>query len=145
MFPYMGWILFSYGLAAAMVHLVHGQYLRMQPGTHKRMHYVLVTHNHEQQMEWYLRALSWYGQWRGNVVKVTVLDEESEDNTLAIAERLGHQNGMELKLTRLAAVNEEDMKRYMLSAEEQQDEAEHRFYIDLRSPGEANKIPYVQV
>ena len=59
-----------------------------------------------------------YGQWRGNVVKVTVLDEESEDDTLAIAERLGHQNGMELKLTRLAAVSEEDMKRYMLSAEE---------------------------
>ncbi|HEY4391643.1 MAG TPA: hypothetical protein VGN02_09905 [Paenibacillus sp.] len=145
MFPYMGWILISYGLAAAMVHLVHGQYLRMQPRSSKRMHYVLVTHNHEQQMEWYLRALSWYGRWRGHAVKVTVLDEASEDNTIAIAERLGHQSGMELKLARLAAVSEEDMKRYMLPTEEQQNEVEHQLYIDLRSPGEANKIPYVHV
>lgn len=145
MFPYMGWILFSYGLAAAMVHLVHGQYRRMQPKARKRMHYVLVTHNHEQQMEWYLRALDWYGRWRGDSVKVTVLDEASDDNTIAIVERLKHQEGMELNLARLNAVGEEEKQHYMLATEASIDEKETRLYIDLRSPEEANKIPYVHV
>ncbi|MEG6590025.1 hypothetical protein [Paenibacillus barengoltzii] len=139
MVSYIGWILFSYGLAAALVHVLHGI---VQQGKRKnrRVHYILVTSNHENQMEWYLRALSWYARLRGLELRVTVLDESSQDDTLAILRKIQKQGGMELTVIDLAVVQQEDVEAYAATVAE-----DAPICIDLRVPREADKIPYVHV
>ncbi|RRJ62309.1 hypothetical protein EHV15_04605 [Paenibacillus oralis] len=139
MVPYMGWVLLSYGLAAALVHFLHGIYLRRK-STIRTIHYILVTSNHENQMEWYLRALSWYARLRGLPLRVTVLDEASEDDTLAIMRKLQTQGDMELTIIGLAAVRKEDVEAQVAKMA-----GDAPVCIDLRIPQEANKIPYVHV
>lgn len=141
MVSYMGWILLGYGLAAVLVHFLHGRLLRRKPEEGRRLHYILVTHNHESQMEWYLRALSWYARLRGESVKVTVLDESSQDDTLAIIQRLRDQSGLELSLSGLVKVDEDEIGLQTGHATED----EIKVHVDLRIPQEAAKIPYVHV
>ncbi|RCX19089.1 hypothetical protein DFP94_105105 [Fontibacillus phaseoli] len=140
MVSYMGWILLGYGLAAVLVHFLHGVLLRTKPKDGKKLHYILVTHNHENQMEWYLRALSWYARLRGESVRVTVLDEASQDDTLAIIQRLRDEAGIELTAVCLMTVGAEEIGRQAAGTEE-----EIKVHVDLRVPQEAAKIPYVHV
>ena len=139
MVPYVGWILLSYGMAAALVHVLHGL---VQQGKRKdrAIHYILVTSNHENQMEWYLRALSWYARLRGLPLRVTVLDESSQDDTLAIMRKLESLGEMELTVIGLAVVRQEDVEAHAALLTE-----EMPVCIDLRIPREADKIPYVHV
>lgn len=140
MVPYMGWVLLGYGLAAALVHVFHGLHLRKGPRENPVLHYILVTSNHGQQMEWYLRALSWYARLRGMPLKVTVLDAGSEDDTVAIAWRFHAQGEMELTVIGLPVVQSEDMEDRATDAVDGSP-----IFIDLRIPQEAGKIPYVHV
>lgn len=139
MVSYIGWILFSYGLAAALVHVLHGM-VRQGKRKDRAIHYILVTSNHENQMEWYLRALSWYARLRGLSLQVTVLDESSQDDTLAILRKLEKQGGIELTVIGLAVVQQEDVEAYAATVAE-----DAPICIDLRVPREADKIPYVHV
>ncbi|MEK4513092.1 hypothetical protein [Paenibacillus sp. FSL K6-2524] len=141
MIPYMGWILLGYGLAAVLVHVFHSRYLRSKRKGNKQIHYILVTHNHENQMEWYLRALSWYARLRGESLRVTVLDEGSQDDTLAIMQRMQNMSGMDLTVIGITEVQDEVEMRAVTSP----DGGENSMYIDLRVPQEAAKIPYVHV
>ncbi|MDN4066427.1 hypothetical protein NYE70_15250 [Paenibacillus sp. FSL R5-0407] len=141
MVSYMGWIVLSYGLAAVLVHFLHGVLLREKPKDGKRLHYILVTHNHGNQMEWYLRALSWYARLRGESVKVTVLDEASQDDTVAIIQRLRDQAGIELTTIGLMTADADEISRQATAWTEE----EIQVYVDLRVPQEAAKIPYVHV
>ncbi|MUG88015.1 hypothetical protein GNP92_16850 [Paenibacillus timonensis] len=139
MVPYVGWILLSYGMAAALVHVLHSLYLQGKRKD-RAIHYILVTSNHENQMEWYLRALSWYARLRGLPLRVTVLDESSQDDTLAIMRKLESQGEMELTVIGLAVVRQEDVEAHASLLNE-----ETPVCIDLRIPREADKIPYVHV
>ncbi|MNW39652.1 hypothetical protein D3C74_167440 [compost metagenome] len=142
MIPYLGWILFAYGMAAATVHMIYRLDLRKRSNHSVRVNYVLVTHNHENQMEWYVRALSWYGRLRGLSLNVTVLDVASEDDTLAILQRLHNQEGLELKIVGISEVHEEDIGQHMIHI---MDGNNTPVYVDLRVPQEASKLPYVHV
>ncbi|WP_068620608.1 hypothetical protein [Paenibacillus tuaregi] len=135
------WILLCYGLAAMLVHLMHRLYIRRQADKPRREHYILVTRNHGQQMEWYLRALSWYSRIRGKDCRITVFDEDSEDDTLAITHRIHKSGELELSVIKLSgAVQEDELWRQAGKAE-----GETALIIDLRLPMEAAKIPYVHV
>lgn len=50
-------------------------------------HYVLVAGNHEDRIEWYMRALQSYSRRSGTDVRVTVVLEESGDGTGTIVEK----------------------------------------------------------
>ncbi|MDU4698497.1 MULTISPECIES: hypothetical protein [Paenibacillus] len=139
MVPYVGWILLSYGMAAALVHVLHSLY-RQGKRKDRAIHYILVTSNHENQMEWYLRALSWYARLRGLPLRVTVLDESSQDDTLAIMRKLETQGEMELTVIGLAVVRQEDVEAHAALLA-----SDAPVCIDLRVPREADKIPYVHV
>lgn len=139
MVPYVGWILLSYGMAAALVHILHSLYLQGKRKD-RAIHYILVTSNHENQMEWYLRALSWYARLRGLPLRVTVLDESSQDDTLAIMRKLETQGEMELTVIGLAVVRQEDVEAHAALLA-----SDAPVCIDLRVPQEADKIPYVHV
>ncbi|MEF2968069.1 hypothetical protein V3851_19755 [Paenibacillus sp. M1] len=140
MVSYVGWILLCYGSAAVLVHFMYGFLPRKRPENGKKLHYILVTHNHGNQMEWYLRALSWYARLHGESIKVTVLDEASRDDTLAIIERLRDQAGIELTTIGLKTVGEDEVTRHSAALAEE----EVKVHVDLRVPQEAAKIPYVQ-
>lgn len=74
-----------YGLAVALIHL--GK-LRLSRRRREPVYYLLVTRNNALHIEWYLRTLFFFSRLKARAVHVTVMDERSEDETLAIAERL---------------------------------------------------------
>ncbi|AZK45904.1 hypothetical protein [Paenibacillus lentus] len=141
MVPYMVWVLLSYGVAGLIVHLLHNRQLRDKPNLCKQVHYILVAHNHEKQMEWYLRALLWYSCLRAQSLRVTILDEGSQDDTLAIIERMKYANGMDLTVIGTADIEDQHESIWYSNPED----GEQSKFIDLRIPQEAAKIPYVQV
>lgn len=141
MIPYLGWIVLAYGMTAVIVHLMHRLRLRKNSRDAARVNYVLVTHNHEKQMEWYVRALSWYGRLRGLSIHVTVLDIASDDDTLQILYRLHNQDGLELKIIGISEFSEQDIGTQSITMEGDSVPV----YIDLRVPEEASKLPYVHV
>lgn len=141
MVPYMAWILFSYGVAGVLVHLFHSRHLKYKPNSRKQVHYILVAHNHENQMEWYLRALMWYSCLRAQSLRITILDEGSQDDTLAIIERMKDANGMNLTVIGMAEMRNE----HEIIGHSNPDDGEQAKFIDLRIPQEAAKIPYVHV
>ncbi|WP_055106068.1 glycosyltransferase family A protein [Paenibacillus ihumii] len=142
MFPYMAWIwiLFSYGIAGTLVHLFYSRHLKNPSIPRKQVHYILVAYNHENQIEWYLRALMWYSCLSAQSLRITILDEGSQDDTLAIIERMKYANRLNLTVIgRTGIQDEHDMIRRSVP-----DEGEQLKFIDLRVPHEAAKIPYVQ-
>lgn len=141
MVAHLLWILVIYGLAAGFIHFLHA--LRHRKGSRARrslMHYILITSNHERQVEWYLRALSLYALFSGTRVRVTVLDDRSEDDTMNIVQRLKNLSGIELYAgdwNTLECMNKK-MHSKVLSIDER------IIRLDLRISSEAARIPYVQ-
>ncbi|NQX47186.1 hypothetical protein HQN87_17785 [Paenibacillus tritici] len=87
------WIMCIYASAAALVQLLHHrEETRAAARTGKRLHYILITRNHEAVVEWYLRVLAVHALWIGRPLYVTVLDDGSEDGTLAIASRMAYHS-----------------------------------------------------
>ncbi|ALS24489.1 hypothetical protein [Paenibacillus naphthalenovorans] len=80
------WIMGCYAGGILLVHLLHWHWKRR--GTEPVAHYVLRTYNNQLQMEWYLRSLHFFSWIKGRTIAVTIVDEGSTDDTLAIAERL---------------------------------------------------------
>lgn len=120
-------ILLVYMAAIAAVHAYHAWQKRRE---RRPIHYILVTFNHERQIEWYVRALGIYAWVTGKRIRLSVLDLHSDDATLGIVRRLEGIAGMELSVTAddsvLSRAGESDVK-----------------IIDLRNPHEARQIPYV--
>ncbi|MEK3733186.1 MULTISPECIES: hypothetical protein [Paenibacillus] len=139
MVAHLLWILAVYGAAVALVHIIHRRSRDgYDQGRTRTKHYVLITSNHEHRVEWYLRALSLYALLSGSRVKVTVLDKQSDDDTMKIVSRLKGLTGIELEYHSLGA---EDPN---LVATDRNPLHDLLFYVDLRLPREAARIPYVQ-
>lgn len=74
-----------YALAAWMVHIIY----RLSKNKDKASkHYVLVAGNEAHKMEWYLRSFMLFAKRTGAVIRLTVVNRGSTDDTLAIAGRL---------------------------------------------------------
>jgi hypothetical protein len=83
------WIMSIYASAAALVHILHHREETREaarPG--KRLHYILITCNHEAVVEWYIRMLAVHAFWIGRPLYVTLMDDGSKDGTLAVASRI---------------------------------------------------------
>ncbi|MBB6638182.1 hypothetical protein [Cohnella thailandensis] len=50
-------------------------------------HYVLVAGNHEKQIEWYMRSLMSFSRRTGMGLHITVVLEDSKDDTAAIVQK----------------------------------------------------------
>lgn len=171
MIPFMGYILLCYGVAAIAVHAMYRWHVHRHPKSVKRVHYVLITQNHENQMEWVLRALHWYSKMKGIALRVTLLDNDSIDDTLAIAKKM-QAHGMEITMIQVkdtqvegfcsrpsrqkGSVDETDRgvgakvddgtgTGVNVVVDETEIGEEKQFRIDLRLPQEVNQIPYVQI
>lgn len=165
MVAHLLWILAIYGVAVVLVHVLHarrhgGESSQQRP----RMHYVLITSNHERQVEWYLRALSLYALLSGTRVRVTVLDDRSVDETLRIVHRLVNLSGIELTVgewnsivdagvglslstgpnSGVSTSSNESMSEGAQQLAPTLKDDEQRIVLDLRIASEVVRIPYVQ-
>ncbi|QHT63456.1 glycosyltransferase family 2 protein [Paenibacillus lycopersici] len=86
------WIVGCYVLAAAVIYALSAIRRRQSRSV---KHYVLIAGNEGQRMEWYMRSLRRFSHLTGTDVKVTVVDNGSEDDTLDIA-RVFAKRGMDV-------------------------------------------------
>ncbi|WP_276353578.1 hypothetical protein [Cohnella caldifontis] len=87
MFPDLLWIVGIYAAAAAVAHGVLGG----RSGGSGSRHYVLVAGNHQLQIEWYLRALRRHSRRTGTDIGITVVLEDSTDETGPILEKFSRE------------------------------------------------------
>jgi hypothetical protein len=87
------WVVVCYALAAAAVHTASRLNWKREPQV---KHFVLIAENHQMQMEWYIRSLQWYSLRFGKEVRVTVVNQGSEDETMDIA-RFFARSGMDIR------------------------------------------------
>ncbi|WP_019915052.1 hypothetical protein [Paenibacillus sp. HW567] len=127
------WIAVIYAFAVLLVHVLHN---REQSPQHirsgKRLHYILITRNHEYVVEWYIRALTFYALLKGKLLQVTLIDDDSSDGTLAVASRLARSgSGLEFApaIRTLQAGSEPQMG----------------IVLDLREPGQPVPLPFLQM
>ncbi|MCS7459960.1 glycosyltransferase family 2 protein [Paenibacillus doosanensis] len=80
-------LLWIFGCYGASIALVHWCYRRHRDTGRNVTHVLLLTHNNQNQVEWYIRSLLFFSRLKGREVHVTLADEGSTDDTLAIAER----------------------------------------------------------
>ncbi|WP_342563321.1 hypothetical protein NST84_28210 [Paenibacillus sp. FSL R7-0345] len=119
------WIAAVYGSAVALVHILqHRERIRYAGRISKRIHYILITRNHEAVIEGYIRMLAWRAFWAGRTYQVTLLDDESRDGTVAVAARLA-RSGSLIEFAPLM-----QLYRY-----EDGPEPQRQTVIDLRMPG----------
>lgn len=104
------WIVLAYGMAAAAVRLLHtwhSTFLKAsdedQKAGSQREHYIIMTSNHEHQVEWLIRMFKIRSWIVSSPVKVTVIDHVSEDLTVPIVERLQPCGGIELAVMSAAS------------------------------------------
>ncbi|TJY41941.1 hypothetical protein E5161_12145 [Cohnella pontilimi] len=81
MIPELIWIVGFYMTAAAMAHR-----LLRQSADERQRHYVLVAGNHQMQIEWYIRSLQRFSRYTGMDIGITVVLEDSCDETGKITE-----------------------------------------------------------
>ncbi|MBW5448484.1 hypothetical protein GE107_20780 [Cohnella sp. CFH 77786] len=82
MIPDLLWIIGFYVAAAAMAHGVIGR-----GADARKRHYVLVAGNHQMEIEGYVRALQTFSRRTGTDIGITVVLENSSDDTGPILER----------------------------------------------------------
>ncbi|RED57615.1 hypothetical protein [Cohnella lupini] len=82
MIPDLLWILAFYAVAAVFAHWIIRR--RSKEDHH---HYVLVAGNHQMQIEGYIRALQQFSRRTGTEIGITVVLDQSTDDTGKIMER----------------------------------------------------------
>ncbi|MFC4812020.1 glycosyltransferase family A protein [Paenibacillus sp. GCM10023250] len=88
------WIVGCYVLAAIVVYACSAFRLGRERSV---KHYVLIAGNEEPRMEWYMRSLRRFSHLTGTDVKVTVVDNGSQDDTIQIARAFAKQ-GMNVQV-----------------------------------------------
>ncbi|WP_438447453.1 hypothetical protein [Gorillibacterium sp. sgz5001074] len=84
------WIIGIYGAAVAVLHILYASHQKREPQT---TYFALVTHNNGTQIEWYLRSLIFFSWLRGRHISVTVFDEASTDDTVAVVRQFAAGRG----------------------------------------------------
>ncbi|CAH1193044.1 hypothetical protein PAECIP111893_00374 [Paenibacillus plantiphilus] len=94
MIPILFWIFGCYALAAAAVHAYTALAMKRCSVT---KHYVLIAGNEGLHMEMYMRCLRRFSQVTGTLVRVTVLNQGCEDETMGIV-RCFARRGMDVRV-----------------------------------------------
>lgn len=90
------WIVGCYASCIAIAHWLYRR--ASQQGKLQPVHYVLITCNHQNQIEWVIRSLLFFSQFKGRPIFISVIDEGSSDDTLAIIARLGREQTLNIRL-----------------------------------------------
>ena len=108
MVPELMWIIGFYVAAAALAHVAFGR-----GADARKRHYVLVAGNHQLQIEWYVRELQLLSRRTGTDIGITVVLEDSTDETGPILEKfvrkdegVGFIRSREREVTRDGAIRQ---------------------------------------
>ncbi|WP_159885424.1 hypothetical protein [Paenibacillus puerhi] len=88
------WIVGCYAAGIVLIHALHRRWQRQ--AAPRITHYILQTRNNGHHVEWYLRSLHFFSWLKGRTITVTIADEGSTDDTVAIAERLSHEHHLSI-------------------------------------------------
>ncbi len=89
-------IISIYGISILAVHLIHGHLHRI-PHKPQHEHYVLISNHNQMQIEWVIRCL-WLFSWlKGIHVQITLLDQNSTDDTLPIAYKFAERLDLDIR------------------------------------------------
>ncbi|MGN7762067.1 glycosyltransferase family A protein [Paenibacillus sp. 22594] len=129
------WIAAIYAFAVVLVHMLSKREKSRQGSqSGKRLHYILITRNHEFVVEWYIRTLTFHSLLSGKMLQVTLMDDGSSDATLDVAVRLA-QNGSALEFVPAmpACSFETDLN------------LQSGIIVDLRGTGQLVPLPFLQM
>ncbi|MCZ8514866.1 hypothetical protein O9H85_21075 [Paenibacillus filicis] len=88
------WIVGCYAAGIALIHILHSRWTRReQAGT---VHYALMTRDDQNTVEWFIRSLHFFSWLKGRAITITIIDEGSSDDTLAIAYRLSQEHHLNI-------------------------------------------------
>ncbi|WP_052339845.1 hypothetical protein [Gorillibacterium massiliense] len=79
-----------YGACAALIHLFHARQAGKENAPQYRL--VLITHNNQAQIEWYVYAYLFVSWLRGRQTVIDIFDDGSDDETWTILERIAERN-----------------------------------------------------
>ncbi|WP_052087945.1 hypothetical protein [Paenibacillus wynnii] len=100
------WIIVVYASAVVFVNLLHiREKMRQSPRSGEWIHYILITRNHETVIEWYVRALTLHSFLTGKRLRVTCMDDNSDDDTLLLVMKM-KQSGCSLEVEALEHLEE---------------------------------------
>lgn len=135
------WIAVIYGLAIAIVHGLYATTYKLKGNRRKehKQEYILITCNHERKIEWYVRALWLYAFFKGKKLYIHIIDYGSNDETVRMIDIMREWSGLDLSIWVSDEVNGELTNGYLLH-----DSTEESIWIDVRTPQEDRRIPYVQ-
>ncbi|ANE46705.1 hypothetical protein SY83_10945 [Paenibacillus swuensis] len=125
------WILGIYGICAL---LVHAFYRNMSKTVKPKKHYIIITYNNQQQLEWVMGSLFLCSLLKGEEIKVTIRDEGSTDDTVPIAWRLAAK--------RFGGLTVEEAST-TASISEVHSADEEVIVVDVNQAGELAKLPLV--
>ncbi|GGF87518.1 hypothetical protein GCM10010912_36010 [Paenibacillus albidus] len=126
------WIAAVYASAVASIHFLHHREQTRKMFAGKWLHYIFITRNHESVVEGYIRALAVHSFLTGRRLRVTFMDEGSDDATAGILSRLAHNGcSVELQACRLAVHTGEELKQ-------------QGYVVDLRMSGEYGQLPFLR-
>ncbi|PZE19366.1 hypothetical protein [Paenibacillus xerothermodurans] len=91
-------LLWIFGSYAASIALVHWFYRRRREEDQHITYFLLVTYNSQMQVEWYIRALHFFSRLKGKEIRVTLADEGSADDTMAIIERFCRKDDLQFRV-----------------------------------------------
>ncbi|MNO34614.1 hypothetical protein D3C76_246540 [compost metagenome] len=129
------WIAAIYVFAVLLVHLLHKrEKSRQRSQSGKRLHYILITRNHEYVVEWYIRALTFHALLSGKRLQATLMDDGSSDATMDVALRLA-QNGSALEFAPAVPIG----------ILESDPGLQPGIIVDLREPGQTMPLPFLQM
>lgn len=75
-----------YGLCAVAVHAVYAVHRPKKDSM--KTHLILVTHNNQSEIEWYMHSYLFFSWVRGRQSNITVFDDGSSDETPEIISRI---------------------------------------------------------
>lgn len=128
------WFVGIYAVGIGLVHLSH---LMFQRGEMKVMHYVLITHNNQLQVEWLMRSILWFSWMKGKNIKISVLDTGSSDDTLAIVKHMTLHRYVTVKVEQSPL----DVENYLAA---QQEEGQEVVAFELSKLEDIRKMPLFQ-
>ncbi|WP_151733751.1 hypothetical protein [Paenibacillus tengchongensis] len=129
------WIAVIYASAAMLVHILHNrERTRQKLRIGKVLHYILITRNHEAVVEWYIRMLPVQALLTGKPLQVTLMDEGSEDRTVAVAARLA-LDGATVDIAPLTLMQDLEDKSTV----------RQETVLDLRTAGRLAVMPFLRM
>lgn len=133
MFQSLFWIVIAYAAGAV---IVQAAWRRSGGAWSGVRHYVLYTMNDQRHVEWAVRSLMLVSWLRGQPVAITIVDEGSTDDTLAIVRCLSRRHAVNVR----AAAEDEEILIAGQSGEIPGADRAETIHIRLYRPEEMEKL-----